>query len=200
MLLKNRIIEILKIAYPIIQGPFGGGFSTVELASAVSNAGGMGSYGAHSLSPQQIVSTVRSIRSKTDKPFAMKLWVSSEDPNLSSIAQAAFNEVAMLYKNFYEATKEPLPKFPDKFGEIFEDQIEAIIESQPPVFSFVFGIPSAKILERCRRSGILTVGAATTVDEAIAVENAGVDFVVVARFEAGGHRPSFLKPAEKSLL
>jgi nitronate monooxygenase len=38
------------------------------------------------------------------------------------------------------------------------------------------------------------------VEEALAVEKAGVDLVVAAGFEAGGHRPSFLKPPEESLL
>ena len=34
--------ERLGIRYPIIQGPFGGGRSTVELAAAATNAGGIG--------------------------------------------------------------------------------------------------------------------------------------------------------------
>lgn len=33
------------IRYPIVQGPFGGGHSSVELAGAVTDAGGMGSFG-----------------------------------------------------------------------------------------------------------------------------------------------------------
>jgi nitronate monooxygenase len=197
---KNRITEMLKIPHPIIQGPFGGGFSTVKLASAVSNSGGMGSFGAHNLSPSQIASTIQAIKSKTNKPFAMNLWVSSEDSTLVDVNEAAFAAISILYKDFFEAAHIPLPIFPDKFGERFEDQIEALIEFKPPVFSFVFGVPSEAILERCRRNGILTVGAATTVDEAVAVENAGVDCVVITGFEAGGHRPSFLKPAEKSLM
>lgn len=200
MWLKNRITDLLKISYPIIQGPFGGGFSTVSLASAVSNSGGMGSFGAHNLSASQIATTIEEIKTKTNKPFAVNLWVSSEDSTLTDVNEAVFNEVSNLYKDFFKIAQIPMPNFPDKFGEKFDDQVEAIIESRPPVFSFVFGIPSAAILERCRRNGILTIGAATTVDEAIAVENAGVDCVVITGFEAGGHRPSFLKPAEKSLM
>jgi nitronate monooxygenase len=34
--------RLLKIAYPIVQGPFGGGLSSVELAATVSNLGGLG--------------------------------------------------------------------------------------------------------------------------------------------------------------
>jgi nitronate monooxygenase len=160
----------------------------------------MGSFGAHHLSPSQISSTIREIKSKTDQPFAMNLWVSSEDSSLADVNESEFHEVLNQYKDFFEAAQVPLPQFPEKFGEKFEDQVEAILELKPPVFSFVFGIPSEAILESCRRSGILTIGAATTVDEAVAVENAGVDCVVITGFEAGGHRPSFLKPAEKSLM
>lgn len=41
------VTQLLQIAYPIIQGPFGGGLSSVELTAAVSNLGGLGSFGAH---------------------------------------------------------------------------------------------------------------------------------------------------------
>ena len=64
----------------------------------------------------------------------------------------------------------------------------------------MFGIPSADILEQCRRLGIVTVGAATTLDEAIALESAGVDMIIASGFEAGGHRPSFLASAESSTI
>jgi nitronate monooxygenase len=62
----------------------------------------------------------------------------------------------------------------------------------------MFGIPSADILEQCHRLGIVTIGSATTLDEAIALESAGVDMVIASGFEAGGHRPSFLAPSESS--
>src|SRR5690606_35097904 len=76
---------------------------------------------------------------------------------------------------------------------------EAIFEARPAVFSFVYGIPSQSILEKCRQLGIITVGAATTVDEAVALQQAGVDAIVATGFEAGGHRVSFLQSAEDSL-
>lgn len=66
----------------------------------------------------------------------------------------------------------------------FEDQVQVVLDVKPAVFSFVFGIPSADILEECRRGGIVTVGGATTMDEAIALEAAGVDVVIAAGGEA----------------
>ncbi|WP_158090065.1 nitronate monooxygenase family protein [Pseudomonas sp. B28(2017)] len=70
---------------------------------------------------------------------------------------------------------------------------------RPPVFSFVFGIPPAGILAACKSLGILTMGTATTVQEARALEEAGVDCIVASGFEAGGHKGSFIKPAHASL-
>jgi nitronate monooxygenase len=74
-----------------------------------------------------------------------------------------------------------------------------VLDASVPVFSFIFGIPPREILEECRTKGIVTIGTATTADEAVALEQAGVDAVVASGFEAGGHRGSFLRPAEDSL-
>src|SRR5262249_57067268 len=43
------------------------------------------------------------------------------------------------------------------------------------------------------------IGTATTPDEAIVLEQAGVDVIVASGFEAGGHRGSFLLTSEGSL-
>lgn len=190
----------LGLQYPIIQGPFGGGLSTVRLLAAVSNAGGLGSFGAHNLSPEEIRSLAPEIRRATARPFALNLWVSDRDPGGLEMNRAEFAENLKRFQPLYDELGVPPPEFPERITHDFADQMEAILEARPPVFSFVFGIPSAAILAECRQRGIVTLGAATTVDEAVAVEAAGVDLVLATGFEAGGHRPSFLRPAEESLL
>ena len=62
--------------------------------------------------------------------------------------------------------------------------------------SFTFGIPDEKTLVKLREKDIYIIGTATTVEEAIAVEKAGLDAVVVQGGEAGGHRGSFTEPLE----
>src|SRR5262249_12137036 len=62
------------------------------------------------------------------------------------------------------------------------------------------GIPSPEVLRECRQRAIVTLGTATTVDEAVALDEAGVDIVVATGFEAGGHRVSWLRPAEECLI
>jgi len=171
---QNTLTQKLNIDYPIIQGPFGGGLSTVELLSTVSNAGGMGSYGAHILSPAEIYQLTKRIQAKTNKTYALNLWVSDHDPGGLEMQKSAFNDYVKLFKPHYDNLGMEPPGFPEKYTEYFEEQVEALIEAKPPVFSFVFGIPSDDLLERCRREGIVTIGAATSVDEAVAIENAGV--------------------------
>ena len=189
----------LGIRYPIVQGPFGGGFSSAALVAAVSNAGGLGSFGAQGMTPDDIGAKVTEIRSLTAAPFAVNLWVSTEDPEVAAATVADY-EAALrpLRPLFAELDVEP-PAFPFRSGPRFEDQAAALIESRPPVFSFIFGVPPAHVLDACRSRGIITVGTATTVDEAVAIERAGADVVVASGFEAGGHRASFLQPAEESL-
>jgi hypothetical protein len=61
---QNRLTAKLGIEYPIIQGPLGG-LSSQRLTAAVSNFGGLGSFGAHSLPPDAIKDVIAEIRSLT---------------------------------------------------------------------------------------------------------------------------------------
>jgi len=189
----------LGIRHPIVQGPFGGGLSTVQLAATVSNLGGLGSYGAHVLEPDDILHTDAQLRAATDQPYALNLWVSDHDPGGEDLDPAAFERAWRVFAPWFTELGLPQPAAPRRSHPAFADQVEALLEARPPVFSFVFGIPSARVLTECRRRGIVTAGAATTPAEARALDAAGVDLIVATGAEAGGHRPSFLAPAEESL-
>jgi nitronate monooxygenase len=197
---ETEITRRLNIPYPIIQGPFGRGGSSPLLAATVSNAGGLGSYGANDLAPEDITKVAAEMRQLTDKPFGMNLWVSTFDPGGDTLEQAAYERVMVLLAPYYEELGVKPPPAPTAKAPNFDDQVAALLEASPAVFSFVFGIPSPEILWACRQKGIITAGGASTVDEGVAMESAGVDLVVASGFEAGGHRPSFLKPADESLM
>ena len=62
---RTAAARALGVPYPIIQGPFGGGQSSSVLTAAVSNLGGLGSYGARSLNPKEIREVVADIRRRT---------------------------------------------------------------------------------------------------------------------------------------
>ena len=195
---RTKATELLGIDYPIMQGPFGGNLSSIQLVATVSNAGGLGGYGAYTLTPQEIVEVDQQIKEATSKPYNINLWVSDTDAIDGSVSDEQFKQAQALFKPYFDELGIGLPEKPAPFKSRFENQVEVILHQRPPVFSFVFGIPSADILEQCHRSGIVTIGAATTPDEAIALESAGVDMVIASGFEAGGHRPSFLAPSESS--
>lgn len=196
---KTKFTKLLGIDYPIVQGPFGGGLSSVKLTGTVSNAGGLGSFGGQPFSSKEIIETCNEIKKLTNKPFNINLWVNDRDSRLATFGDDDYKKLTDLFKPYFNELGLAIPERPTNLGAKFEEQIEAVYEAKPAIFSFVYGIPSSDILENCRRLGIKTVGAATTVDEAIALENAGVDATVATGFEAGGHRVSFLRSAEDSL-
>jgi len=196
---NTKATQLLGIDYPIMQGPFGGNLSTVELTAAVSNAGGLGGYGAYTMSPQEIYEVGKQLKAATDKPYNINLWVSDHDIPEGGLTDEKFAKTIEQYKPYFDEVGIPIPEKPAPFRSRFENQLQVILDIKPKVFSFMFGALSEDVLEQCRRLGITTVGAATTLDEAIFLENSGVDMIIASGFEAGGHRPSFLASAESSL-
>lgn len=202
-MIASSLPQLLGIKLPIIQGPFGGKFSTVRLTAAVSNEGALGSFGAQAFAPEKILETAKLIREATSRPFAMNLWMSLMDPAATTISSAEYERCIDPLRPFFDelgVIPPPLPKTLREVVPSVADQIAAVLEARPAVFSFVFGIPPKDVLVRCRTLGIVTAGAATTVAEAQAMADAGVDIVVASGLEAGGHRPSFLRSAEESLV
>lgn len=196
---NTEVSRRLQLHAPIIQGPFGSGLSSVALTRAVSEAGGLGSFGVHHLQGEAILQTAAAIRAATAKPFALNLWLShaSEQRELDD---AQFTRTLALFRPYFEELGLSLPTRPVINWPSYEEQLDALLQAQPAVFSFVYGVPAPEVLERCRARGILTLGTATTVAEALALEAASVDMLVASGCEAGGHRVAFLHPAEDGLI
>lgn len=196
-----QLLSRLGIDRPIVQGPLGGAYSTLRLAAAVSDAGGLGSFAAHRLAPAAILETAAALRGLTPRPFALNLWVSNHDQGGAHPPREAVMRMHDALRPYYAELGIHSPAQPEnKIVHDFEEQARAVIEARPAVFSFIFGIPSREIIADCKRLGIVLAGGATTVDEARALEQAGVDVIVASGFEAGGHRPSFLAAAEDSMV
>src|ERR1700742_29639 len=199
VLTENRLISRLGLQYPIIQGPLGG-LSSQRLTAAVSNYGGLGSFGAHGFKPEAIRNVIREIKALTTKPFAMNLWVSTEDDGALTSTEDDFRRSISPLARHIESVGGAKPSYQPYEPIRFEDQVQVLLDEGISVFSFIYGIPSKQILDEFRRQGTVLIGTATTVDEAIALEQAGVDAIAASGFEAGGHRGSFLQPPEDSLM
>jgi len=195
----TRLTELLGLVHPIVQGPFGGGLSSVALAAAVSNGGGLGSFGAHNVPPADMKKLVDDLRKETGRPFAVNLWVpQAAEADVPHEGPALDPHIERL-RPYYDEMGAAPPATPLTYPA-FGEQVDAAIAARPPVLSFVMGIPPADVLRRAAEAGIRTIATATTVDEAVAIEAAGLDAVVASGSDAGGHRGAFLRPVEESLV
>ena len=87
--MKNRVAELLKTEYPVIQG----GMAWVaehNLAAAVSNAGGLGIIGAASAPAEVVREEIRKCKELTDKPFGVNVMLLN--PNADDVAQIIVEE------------------------------------------------------------------------------------------------------------
>jgi nitronate monooxygenase len=173
--------RLVGIRLPIVQAPMAGGPSTPRLAAAVSDAGGLGSLAGALLSPDELRSAIRETRSLTDEPFAVNLFAPLPAPSLDRL-----DEWARL------TGLEPALPEPPRWS--YADQLAVVVDEGIPILSFTFGIPPLDGF-----TGV-TMGTATTVEEAIALEQASVGVVVAQGFDAGGHRGTFLVPPERALV
>ena len=69
--LVTPLCDLLNVRYPIIQAPMAGGWTTPELVSAVSNAGGFGVLAGARVAPDKLREDIRAVKALTDRPFGV---------------------------------------------------------------------------------------------------------------------------------
>lgn len=177
---ETALTRALGVRRPIVQAPMAGGWTTPELVARVGEAGGLGSVAGAMSDADDLRRQIRAVRALTARPFAVNLFAPLPPP-----ADRGLDDWALLLGVTVPSPR-PAP--------LWEDQLQVVVDERVPVLSFTFGIPSLHDLP------MFTIGTATTVAEALALEAAGVHAVVAQGFEAGGHRGTFLGPAEQSLV
>jgi len=85
----TNITELLNTKYPLIQGGMAN-VATATLAAAVSEAGGLGLIGAGGYDAEWVRNEIRTLRTKTDKPFGVNIMLMS--PHAPAIAQVVIEE------------------------------------------------------------------------------------------------------------
>ncbi len=181
---------------PVIQAPLAGGGDTPELVAAVCNAGALGFIGAAYLAPAQIHEAALQVRAQTDRPFGINLFAPTKAAQLPADCYLAVEKVAP----FFAEIGLPDPCLPPAVPDSFEEKLAAALETGASFFSFTFGLLPESATRAIKSKGLFLIGTATTVEEAVALENAGVDAVTVQGSEAGGHRGSFFGDFEVGLI
>ncbi len=184
---RTDLLKLLKVEHPIVQAPMAG-TATVALAAAVSNAGALGSLGCAEDPLVTIRQNVDALRLATDKPFNLNFFA-HRPPREDRAVVARTRD---LIKPFYEQAG--LTKVPDAleapFGTFDPDSLSLLLALRPAVTSFHFGLPETAAVKDLQKAGCIVLCSATTVAEAKALNEAGVDAIIAQGWEAGGHRGS----------
>jgi nitronate monooxygenase len=194
--MTKDFIRRLGIDHPLLLAPMAGETAKPALAIAVSNAGALGALGGAYMAPQTLREAIRAIRAGTQRPFHINLFAPTSwtaDP----AKMAAYREEL---GQAHAALGLAGPDLPNSYEESFEAQFAVVLEEVPPVFSTTFGALAPDRVEALKSRGILVLGTATTVAEARALAQTGVDAIIAQGAEAGGHRGSFLASVEHSLV
>jgi nitronate monooxygenase len=175
------------IDVPIVQAPMAGGWTTPALAAAVANAGGLGMLAAARLSVDQLRRDIEATRALTTRRFGVNFLIAPPETfdgdadRMHAVLNPLRRELGLPDRD---------DRLPTALPSVIDAQIDVVVETGVPIVSFALGNP-ARYVSRLHAAGAIVVAAATCVDEARALEQAGIDVIVAQGAEAGGHRSTF---------
>jgi len=184
---RNAFTERLNLKWPILQAPMGW-LSTPALASAVSNAGGLGGLGMWGFSARDAERRIAGFRQQSAGSLNVNypLW---PEPKITADASEAMR---MRLQAHYDAKGlGAVPKPEGAASEVGREHLAMLLRAKPQVVSFHFGLPQPEVMQAIKGAGIFIISSATTVAEARILEARGVDAIIAQGTEAGGHRGTF---------
>lgn len=185
----RRLIDLFKTEFPIVLGPMAG-VTDQELAIAVAEGGGLGSLACAMVSPEKAREQVSIMRQRIAAPVNMNFFC-HKPVELTAEAEARWKQRLAGY--YTELGLDPAAPINAANRAPFDAAFcEVVEELKPEVVSFHFGLPEPALLKRVKAAGCLVISSATTVKEAVWLEERGVDAVIAQGAEAGGHRGMFL--------
>ncbi|AZC31490.1 nitronate monooxygenase [Pseudomonas chlororaphis] len=185
----TRILDLLGIELPIIQAPMAGA-TTTAMVIAAAQAGGLGSLPCAMLSPEQIRQEVQSIRQATRAPLNLNFFC-HQNPTPDPERETRWkNALEPYYRELGADFDAPTPV--SSRAPFDALSCELVEELHPEIVSFHFGLPEPALLARVKATGAKVLSSASTVDEAIWLEQRGCDAIIAMGYEAGGHRAIFL--------
>ena len=196
----RRLLRQFGVELPIIGAPmaFCGG---PALCLAVSAAGGLGSLPFAGLSMEQCREELELVRRDLKKGERVNVnYFCHVMPDLEAyLASESWVRYERSLEEFF-GLKSSRAQSVDRrpFDEASCELVEAF--GKDLVVSFHFGLPRPDLLKRVKASGAIVGSSATTVEEAVYLEDRGCDFVIAQGAEAGGHQATFLtNPLTSSL-
>ena len=185
----DTLKQLFGIELPIVQAPMAG-VQLNKLASAVSEAGGLGSLPCAMLTPESLRKEMDAIAAGTKRPVNVNFFC-HRPPEPDAAREARWREKLAPYYRELGIDPASIPAGPGRAP--FSNEMADVLEPyKPAVVSFHFGLPDKALVQRVKSWGSKVIASATTVDEAMWLEEHGVDAVIAQGLEAGGHRGMFL--------
>jgi len=175
----------LSVPLPVVGAPMAGGPSTVALAAAVSEAGGLGFLAGGYLTAAELAAQVAEVRRRTTAPFGVNLFL----PQPPAVDRAALDAYVASLQPLAGAAGVEVDAWWD--DDDVDDKLALLVEDPVPVVSFTFGCPPPEAVGRLHRAGTVVVVSVTTPDEAATAAAGGADALCVQGIEAGGHQATF---------
>jgi nitronate monooxygenase len=188
---NRRYLDLVGIDHPIIQAPMAGA-NLSAMAIVVSRAGGLGSLPCGMLDVAQVRAELDAIRQLTDKAINVNFFC-HEQPAPDPVSEKRWRDrLAHYYAALGIETAASVPEQTGDRTPFDENMCCLMVEMQPRVVSFHYGLPERSLIEPLKAAGCLIQSTATTVQEARWLERHGADAIVAQGWEAGGHRGMFL--------
>jgi len=194
--LRTPLCDLLGIHYPIVQSGMGS-VAGPNLAAEVSRAGGLGIIGGLNTPPDELRRRIHYVRSVTDRPFGVNLWLHTElrpPANPTTLPAERVRAVQSTLNLFRERLGVPKTLArPAVVPDLIDEAFAVILDERVPVWSIGLGDPGREMVRSAHERGIRVMAMVATVEDARAVARSGVDIIVAQGGEAGGHRSTWIK-------
>ncbi|WP_050422640.1 NAD(P)H-dependent flavin oxidoreductase [Bradyrhizobium tropiciagri] len=185
----RRLIDRFKTEFPIVLAPMAG-VMDAELVIAVAQGGGLGSLPCAMLSAEKAREQVNIIRQRVSAPVNLNFFC-HKAVDADPAREATWRQRLAPY--YREHGLDPNAPINAANRAPFDAAFCAVVEElKPEVVSFHFGLPEPRLLQRVKGAGAVVMSSATTVKEAIWLEENGADVIIAQGADAGGHRAMFL--------
>ncbi|WP_245896390.1 NAD(P)H-dependent flavin oxidoreductase [Ottowia oryzae] len=159
------------------------------LALAVSGAGGLGSLPCAMLGADALRAELGALKA-SGLPYNVN-YFSHTPPVPDAAREAAWRAALAPYYDELGLDIAAIPAGPGR-APFTAEAADLLAEFAPPVVSFHFGLPAPDLLARVKAWGAFVLSSATTVREALWLQEHGADAIIAQGWEAGGHRGHFL--------
>jgi nitronate monooxygenase len=181
----RRFLDLVGVEHPIIQAPMAN-VGGVDLSVGAARAGALGSLPCGMISADGLREQVADFRQRTDAPINLNFF------SFAMPEQTDDSAWRKVLRPYYIQFGIPEPQVAALRVAFDETSCEIVEDVKPEVVSFHFGLPPEPLLQRVKASGAVVLGCATSLGEAVFLEECGVDAIIAQGCEAGGHRGHFL--------